>query len=139
MALILSIESVVTHVICSDEKALIILAVGTVTSSGWTRPELSPWVYITPPKDGIYDFSFIATPPSGIVTPSLRPIIGGGVFPNMPSWVKGVRIHASSNCKEAPVSDICLVDFNKLKLAWDGDLPWPDIFRVTDGTIIGNG
>jgi hypothetical protein len=139
MALILSVESVVTHLICGKEKALIILAIGTAPTPGWTKPELSPWVYITPPQDGIYDFSFIATPPSGIVTQVIVPIVGVGVFPNLPSWVKGVRIHASTNSKEARIPDDCLMDFSKMKLAWDGDAPWPDVFRAADGTIIGNG
>ena len=38
----------------------ILAARGRVTSSGWTNGRLIPYVYVTPPKDGIYEFDFVA-------------------------------------------------------------------------------
>jgi hypothetical protein len=36
-----------------------------VPTSGYENPELVESIYVHPPLDGIYDFDFYATPPSG--------------------------------------------------------------------------
>jgi hypothetical protein len=50
-----------------------------------------------PPADGIQEFDFVATPPTGIHLPYLEPITGHGSLSDMPTWVKGVRIFAKTN------------------------------------------
>lgn len=84
---------------------LVIDAQGEVPTSGWTSPRLSIYVYIQPPADGIQDFDFIATAPSGIVLQVISPISAQTTLqdidvenywgPGMP--LKGIRVHSASN------------------------------------------
>jgi len=106
----------------SNPQRLSITARGVVPTPGWRQPELIPYVYITPPADGILDFNFIAEPPDETVGQVLSPIVatfptadspisarGVGTSPQglgtSPMWVRGVRIHASENTKEALVGE----------------------------------
>jgi hypothetical protein len=74
---------------------LIVEANGTVSTTGWESPELI--MLEIAPVDGIYQFDFCATPPTGIVPQVLMPISGSYVFEKIPEDIKGVQIHASSN------------------------------------------
>jgi hypothetical protein len=145
MARILTIENIQIQVAKTKTPSVIITALGTVTSGGWSKPRLSPWVYIAPPADGIYDFDFEAAPPTGIATQGITAIATAQVIPNPPSWLKGVRIHASSNNLVGLLEDDKCVSFTAMtNLAlrdWDGDFPWPDVLRTAaeGGGIIGNG
>lgn len=82
----------------STPPALTVSAAGTVNSGGWTLPELGVWIYITPPADGILNMDFMASPPAPdtYVTLGFKPVYAGVAFP-VPSWVKGVRVYASTN------------------------------------------
>jgi hypothetical protein len=74
--------------------------IGTVNSGGWSQPTLIPFKYLLPPQDGIYDFTFYATPPanpSGGGFGSIEVIYKLGLVPND---VKGYRVHASTNSIE---------------------------------------
>lgn len=77
-------------------RRLMIAALGLASTSGWTHPRLSPYVYIQPPADGVWDFEFVADPPHGIVLPVLTPMAAAWSGP-LPDWCEGVRIHAASN------------------------------------------
>lgn len=99
-AKVYSVESVWTAFTKSNPPGVIIQALGTVTSSGWSNGRLVPRIYITPPSDGVWDFDFIATRPSGISLPALRPIEAQEYFHPLPSWFKGARVHASTNTAE---------------------------------------
>jgi hypothetical protein len=94
--LVSSVEEVVIAVVKTNPPQLFVRAKGIVPTSGWTAPELSPYFYIMPPADGIWDFSFTAEAPSGIVLQVLTQIYADTLVP-LPQWLKGVRIHASSN------------------------------------------
>lgn len=83
-------------------RAISVKAIGKVTTAGWTGPELAPWMYIHPPKDGILDLDFVATAPSVIVIPVLVPICVTVSIP-VPPWVIGVRVHAASNAMECKI------------------------------------
>lgn len=135
------INSVEMRVLNSTPKTLAVFAVASVTSSGWCCPRLVPWVYVAPPVDGVYDFDLVATPPSGIALDVITPIAIADTFAAPPSGFKGVRIHASANAVEALIAGTNAVDFSDAgsKPLWDGDLPWPDILRASDGNIVGNG
>ena len=80
--------------------AVTVSALGKVNSTGWTHPRLGPWIYIDTPKDGILDLDFIATAPAGIVLFVISPISVGLTF-TVPEWVRGVRVHSSTNAVEA--------------------------------------
>ncbi|KPJ93033.1 MAG: hypothetical protein AMJ55_08860 [Gammaproteobacteria bacterium SG8_15] len=85
----------------SNPPQLDIAVKGNVTSSGWTKPELTPFVYVTPPQDGIYDYDFQAVPPAGPAATVITPIEAGYSLNPLPDNLKGVRIHASQNKMEA--------------------------------------
>jgi hypothetical protein len=127
MSRVYRILSVDIKLLKSFPPVLAISALGQVSSSGWTNPQLSPWIYITPPADGIYDFDFIATPPTEISLPAFFPIAAVATWPDPPTGLKGVRIHATSNAMEALFCDDCSIDFPdaNAKVCGDGVTPWP--------------
>ena len=97
--------------VVKSPRGLRLCAVGTVPTAGWTKPTLKPVVYVQAPPDGIYDFDFEATPPSGIVIQRLTMVRAFKVWPNAPKSVKGVRIHGAKNAVVAmlgPLPTTCL-------------------------------
>jgi len=105
----LEVKEVVLAILKSNPPQLAITAFGVVRTLGYTNPRLVPFVYIQPPPDGIYDFSFVATAPTGPVGEMISPVTALYIMDPMPSDLKGVRIHASTNQKEALLSnkDVC--------------------------------
>ena len=101
---ILSVEKACFHLTKSNPPQLVIQAVGTVNSTGWSDGRLLPWMYIRQPPDGIIDFEFVAKAPSGFVLWVLAPIEGIGAVPLQP-WIKGFRIHAATNELEVMLSE----------------------------------
>lgn len=95
------VESLI--VIPENPPAIAVSAKGTVLTTGWTQPDLTPWVYIVPPKDGILDLDFVATHPVGLVLQVICPISVTKAF-SIPAWVVGVRIHSSTNKVEAKIA-----------------------------------
>lgn len=75
-----------------SDDMLTINASGFVSSGGWGAPELVAFNYLLPPQDGIYDFTFMASPPTGIVIQVVSPIEVRHTVPL--ADIKGVRIHA---------------------------------------------
>lgn len=88
---------------------IFVAAHGVVPTSGWSDGRLSPYFYITPPADGIWDFNFIADGPSGIVLQMECPISATASMA-MPNWVQGVRIHAATNKLEAKLATSMTTD-----------------------------
>jgi hypothetical protein len=84
---------------------LSIKASGNVTSSGWKNPELVPHSFEQPPPDGIYDFDLVAEPPSGIDLPVVMPIETEYKLKQIPNNLKGIRVHTSTNVKEAKINE----------------------------------
>jgi hypothetical protein len=74
--------------------------VGTVPSGGWQNPSLDRRQYVTPPVDGIQDYDFTAAPPVGSAIQVILPIAAQDVIVDIPSWLKGVRVHTATNCME---------------------------------------
>lgn len=58
-------------------------------------------MYVQAPLDGIYDLNLMAEPPSGVSAQVLTPISVHDVLGKMPKRFRGVRVHATSNKKEA--------------------------------------
>lgn len=116
---ILSVESACFHINKSNPPELAINAIGTTNSSGWKNGELIPYTYVIEPQDGVLDFDFVALQPNGIVLLVLTPIDAVGEV-ELENWVKGIRIHSSSNSIEIMLDDnTCLVDFIS---SYDGNL-----------------
>lgn len=82
----------------------VIGAFGLVTSAGWSNPTLIPVEYIQPPTDGIYDYTFFATPPAVPGAAVLTPIEVRHRLGNVPADLKGVRIHSATNALVAVLS-----------------------------------
>jgi hypothetical protein len=141
MALAYTVESVQALLFPSKDGHLIIQALGTVTSGGWSQARLSPYVYITPPADGIWDFSLQASPPAGRAPAVITPITASAVIPApQDCWLKGVRIHASANHLEVLLKETSAFKSGSgISLMWDGDLPWPDVLHTDGEGIVGNG
>ena len=95
-----SVDAIKLALTKSKPPQIVLHVTGMVTSSGWSQPELAPWVYIQPPKDGILDLDFTAEQPTGFVLPVILPISASLVVA-VPDWVKGVRIHTSTNTQTA--------------------------------------
>jgi hypothetical protein len=71
---------------------------GNVISGGWSNGQLIPFVYKMPPKDGIYEFDFVADEPTGPDTDVITEITSVPfMWDNFPMELKGVKIYASSN------------------------------------------
>ena len=119
-ARVFSVDAVFCTILKSKPPFLVVVAAGQVPSLGWTKAELSPWIYIRPPPDGILDLDFTAESPSGFSGGVMTPIMTGDVVMRVPNWVKGVRVHASSNKME------CGAGASKEIVPPEGiPLPWP--------------
>jgi hypothetical protein len=98
---IAEVTDVKLAILKSNPPQLSISAKGNVSSSGWTNPELTPFEYVQPPPDGIYDFTFQAVPPTGPAATVMTPVEATYTLNPIPNTLKGVRIHAAQNSKEA--------------------------------------
>ena len=104
---------------------------GMVNTGGWSDAELAAWSYIKPPEDGILDFDLMARmpPDSAMVTMAFEDL-SASVSGPMPPWVRGVRIHASSNSVEV-LLDAIPTQMSSPTMDAEGDLkadevrPWP--------------
>lgn len=92
-----SVHSVTLAVLDTNPRRLLMTAAGQVITSGWTDPELVEYSSARPPADGLIDFDFLASPPSGTALPALFPILVQQIWEGDLSRVRGVRVHASSN------------------------------------------
>lgn len=97
---IYSVDDVQLAILKTFPPTLRIVATGMVNTGGWSDPQLVPYIYVSPPADGIYDFDFIASPPSGIAIQVILPITATYHWRGFPQELKGVRIHACSGSLE---------------------------------------
>lgn len=81
----------------------LVQAWGKVTTSGWTRPQLSP-VAGFPDAAGTMTFAFVAVPPTGIVLQMLTPVFAATLWsPPDPAALKKIVLRSSTNSYEIPV------------------------------------
>ncbi|UVK54844.1 hypothetical protein DBIPINDM_001310 [Mesorhizobium sp. AR02] len=110
-------------VIPENPPAIAVSASGWVPTSGWSLPDLTPWIYIVPPKDGILDLDFVATQPTGLVLQVFTKIGVTKAF-SVPAWVIGVRVHSSTNSVEARIDGAKAPTEKSMK--YDNlPAPWP--------------
>jgi hypothetical protein len=106
-----------------NPPAISVSAWGWVPTTGWSHPDLTPWIYVMPPADGILDLDFVATPPTGIVLQVFTRINVAKAIP-VPAWVVGVRVHSSTNHREALIGGAAKP--SQAALSGEGlPLPWP--------------
>ncbi len=75
-------------------------AAGTVTTSGWTKPQLVLRVHVHPPLDGLMELDFVAEPPAGISLQVLQPVAAQIDVP-VPGWARGVKVLSATNAVSA--------------------------------------
>lgn len=96
MAKVSRVLSVDLRGLRKTDPQLLIAAEGQVPTSGWSDGELSEYIYVVPPEDGIYEFDFVAKPPSGPVIQVVSPIFAS----DMTKWhrgIKGIKVYAAEN------------------------------------------
>ena len=133
-AKVYSVQTINYHINKSNPPQLVVHALGQVNSTGWTSGTLIPWVYIDQPSDGIMDFDFVATRPSGVVLWMLSPIDGSNTI-TMEQWIKGVRIHSVSGSEEILFDQVVAMKSNIDGGSDDGDpapFPWLVPTEVSD-------
>lgn len=98
---ILKVVNVNLTIFKINPPALNIDATGLVPTGGWTNGKLVPYIYVSFPKDGIWDFDFVADEPQGPVAQVISVVSANYLWHNYPKELKGVRIHSSTNFLEA--------------------------------------
>lgn len=123
-------------------STLVIHSVGKVPSSGWTNPQLSPRFYIVAPSDGVQDFDFYATPPTGISLPIVLPIVAEAAaqldvdnYWGQGKPLKGVRIHARKNDIEVPLEEKSEMSPMAEGLPVPWPFPWRTITKAGGGEL----
>ena len=101
--LVREVTKVSISILEKEPPMLVVKASGNVPTGGWSHPGLSRVVYITPPADGIQDYEFMATPPSGMATDIISRVEAADSWDNPPQWVKGVRVKSATNSMEEAV------------------------------------
>jgi len=66
---VLKVSSIQLEILKTFTPILSIAVEGTVGSTGWKKARLVPYVYVTPPEDGLYEFDLIAIRPAIISLP----------------------------------------------------------------------
>jgi hypothetical protein len=94
-----------TFLSLNGPRIVLITAYGTTNTSGWTLPRLQPYIYVQPPPDGIWDFVFVAEPPSGIALDVISHITATYVWTLGEKDFRGVRIHSATKTIEQTVTN----------------------------------
>lgn len=97
LQLVSEITLIQLDIIDGSPQQLRIRVRANVTTSGWSEPQLNPYLYLVPPQDGIYDFDFMARPPAGDSPQVITPIEVTHVLDGFSNTFVGVRIHAAQN------------------------------------------
>jgi len=98
---VMQVDRVAVSYIKTNPPQLQIKADGKTNTGGWSDPELVEHVYIVPPGDGVYEYDFVARPPSGGSNQAITATSAHTVRHNIPKEMKGVRVIAKTNKKEA--------------------------------------
>jgi hypothetical protein len=86
------------EVLKRNPLVLVISCKGNVISPGWTNAQLIPFVYVTPPSDGLYEFDFVATEPIETQTDVITDVRAQTFFwEDYPSELGGVKIYTTNN------------------------------------------
>ena len=75
---------------------LVVTATGEVPTGGWSGAKLTRKTYVTPPKDGIQDYTLTAVPPDGVAAQVISTVKASDTwkaYTKEAPWLKGVRVH----------------------------------------------
>lgn len=89
-----SVVNMKCAIVQSAPPQLRVIAEGEVPTGGWTSPALNRRVYVAPPADSIWEYDFVAIPPSGMATQVMTRISAEDTWPDYPAQqIVGVRIY----------------------------------------------
>lgn len=95
---VIKVTEVSLKILKRNPPTLSVTAKGSVSSGGWSNAQLTPFIYIIPPLDGIYEFDFVADEPTDISIQVISEIISQSfIWDDFPANLKGVKIYDSSN------------------------------------------
>lgn len=100
---VLEVSDVAFVVTDDPNPRLKIVAHGYTEGPGWTAAQLIPRVYVNvevnvqAPRDGIYDYEFVATPPAKTTSSVKTPIRAEYILDGLPDAGFGVNIVAANN------------------------------------------
>jgi hypothetical protein len=94
----------------NGKRVALIVAYGTTVSTGWTDARLQPFAYFAPPKDGVWDFLFVAQPPTGPSADVLSHATASYVLPLGGFDLTAVRIHSATTSLLDRVTDLRQTD-----------------------------
>ena len=95
--LVFRVDKVDLSLLKSNPPQLGIHADGMARSGGYTDARLVEVIYVTPPADGIWEYTFEAVPPAGPATLPLTPVSAYTIRATIPAGFKGVRVKAATN------------------------------------------
>lgn len=96
------VDDVKLDILKSNPPQLSVTAKGKTRTSGWKDGQLIPrFSHASPPTNGIYEFDFVATMPTGISLPVLTPIIGNYIFQAIPANLTKIIVHSETNSSSA--------------------------------------
>lgn len=76
---------------------MVVKAKGITSTPDWSEARLIPYIYVSPPADGIQECDFVASPPTEPVPAVLTPVVAAAQIEAVPEWVVGVRVYAAAN------------------------------------------
>lgn len=85
---VVSVQCVTTK----SPSQLKVTANGEVPTGGWTGAALNRRTYVAAPADSIWEYDFVATPPSGMAAQAITPITAEDTWVDYPASVVGVRV-----------------------------------------------
>ncbi|MEZ5534582.1 MAG: hypothetical protein R3F02_03060 [Thiolinea sp.] len=91
-----SIEQLCIRSTPNNNTETLISAQATVTSSGWSKLQLMPFVYVRQPDDGVQDYGLVAQQPEGVTMPVMSSLSGDMTILRA-GWMKGIRVHTDQN------------------------------------------
>ncbi len=112
------IDTVKLQIIKINPPSLLIKVKGENENNNFTNIRLEPFVYITPPADGIWEFSMVGDAPE-FVDHIHTFVEAEYTWQNFPSGVKGIKVYGATNSVTTSLTD---------KTAHN--IPGPDDIRI---------
>lgn len=101
---VMEVDEVILSYLKANRPQLQIEAKGKTRMGGW-KVRLSERVYAVPPADGIYAYDFVGTAPE-MGTAAITPVSAKIIRDDIPKELKGVRVIAETNQKEAKLEPL---------------------------------
>lgn len=94
------IKDVAVDVQGGKPPALVVKATGEVTNTGFSSAKLARVKYVTPPADGVQEYTLTAVPPDGPAGQAITDVTASDSWANYEAeapWLKGVRVKGAGD------------------------------------------